>query len=163
MFLLRTLLKKLKALDRASGPSKRTESVSSILENLWFITAFRAGIRIPIRINGINRIRIQPVLDPQHWYLIMLLLLNQHFTSNVENRPRRIQYSYLHKPDYQTPVPEFIDPDLGMKNSIFMKNSSKRSFSNQFVPRDTSISMLWTRSDWGVVFKYWNCVEEEIS
>jgi hypothetical protein len=56
------------------------------------------------------------------------------------------------------PVPEFIDPDFGMKTSVFVKNSPKRSFSYQFVPRDASINMFWTRSDWGVVFKYWNCI-----
>jgi ferredoxin-like protein FixX len=60
-------------------------------------------------------------------------------------------------------VPEFIDHELGTKTSIFVKTSPKRSFSYQFVPRDASISMFWKRSDWGVVFKYRNCVEEEIS
>jgi hypothetical protein len=39
-------------------------------------------------------------------------------------------------------VPEFIDPDLGMKTSIFVKNSPKRSVSFQFVARDAGISMF---------------------
>ncbi len=60
-------------------------------------------------------------------------------------------------------VPEFIDPVLGMKMIVFMKTSLKRSFSIQSVPRDAGISLFWMRSDWGVVFKYWNGVEEEIS
>jgi hypothetical protein len=60
-------------------------------------------------------------------------------------------------------VPEFIDPVLGMKMIVFMKTSRKRSFSIQSVPRDAGISLFWMRSDWGVVFKYGNCVEEEIS
>jgi hypothetical protein len=50
-------------------------------------------------------------------------------------------------------VPEFIDPDLGMKTSIFVKNSPKRSFSYQFLPRDALISMFWMRSDWGGGFQ----------
>ncbi len=61
------------------------------------------------------------------------------------------------------PVPEFIDRVLGMKMIVLAKSSSKRSVSIQSVPRDIGISLFWTRSDWGVVFKYWNCVEEEIS
>jgi hypothetical protein len=40
-------------------------------------------------------------------------------------------------------VPEFIDPDLGMKTSIFVKNSPKCSVSFQFVARDAGISMFW--------------------
>jgi hypothetical protein len=42
----------------------------------------------------------------------------------------------------QRHVPEFIDPDLGMKTSIFVKNSPKRSVSFQFVARDAGISMF---------------------
>jgi hypothetical protein len=60
-------------------------------------------------------------------------------------------------------LPEFIDTDLGMKTSIFVKTSPKRSFSYQFVPRAAGISIFWKRSDWEVIFKCWNCVEEEIS
>ena len=60
-------------------------------------------------------------------------------------------------------MPVCRDPELGTKTSIFVKTSPKRSFSYQFVPRDASISMFWKRSDGGVVFKYRNCVEEEIS
>jgi ferredoxin-like protein FixX len=60
-------------------------------------------------------------------------------------------------------VPEFIDPVLGMKMIVFAKTSSKRSFSIQSVPRDVGVGVFWMRSELGVVFKYWNCVEEEIS
>jgi hypothetical protein len=58
-------------------------------------------------------------------------------------------------------VPEFIDPVLGMKMIVFMKTSRKRSFSIQSVPTDASLSLFWMR--FGVVFKYWDCVEEKIS
>ncbi len=61
------------------------------------------------------------------------------------------------------PVPEFIDPVLVVKMIVFAKISPKRSFSNQSVPIEAGLSLFWKRSDWGVVFKYWNCVEEEIS
>jgi hypothetical protein len=60
-------------------------------------------------------------------------------------------------------VPEFIDPVLGMKTLVFAKTCAKRSFSIQSVPRDAGFSLFWMRSDWGVVFKYWDCVELEIS
>ncbi len=60
-------------------------------------------------------------------------------------------------------MPEFIDPVLGMKMIVFAKIRLKRSFSIQFVPRDPGLSLFRKRSDWGVVFKYWNCVEDEIS
>ncbi len=50
-----------------------------------------------------------------------------------------------------------------MKMIVFVKTSTKRSFTIQSVPRDAGISLFWMRSDWGVVFKYWNCVEEAIS
>ncbi len=62
-----------------------------------------------------------------------------------------------------SPVPEFIDPVLGVKMIVFAKISPKRSFSIQSVPIDAGLGLFWTRSDWGVVFKYWSCVEEEIS
>jgi hypothetical protein len=61
------------------------------------------------------------------------------------------------------PVPEFIDPVLSMKMIVFTKISPKRSFSIQSVPRDAALSLFWMRSEWGLVFKYWNCVEDEIS
>ncbi len=48
---------------------------------------------------------------------------------------------------YPKSVPEFIDPELDTKTSIFVKTSPKSSFSYQFVPRDASISMFWKRSD----------------
>ncbi len=61
------------------------------------------------------------------------------------------------------PVPEFIDPVLGVKMIVFVKISPKRSDSIESVPRDASLSLFWIRSDYGFVFKYWDCVEEEIS
>jgi hypothetical protein len=61
------------------------------------------------------------------------------------------------------PVPEFIDPVLGMKMIVFAKTSSIRWFSIQYVPRDAGPCLFWMRSELGVVFKYWSCVEEEIS
>ncbi len=60
-------------------------------------------------------------------------------------------------------VPEFIDPVLGVKMIVFVKISPKCSYSIQSVPTDASLSLFWKRSDWGVVFKYSNCVEEEMS
>jgi hypothetical protein len=65
--------------------------------------------------------------------------------------------------DLPPPVPEFIDPVMGVKMIVFMETSPKRSFLIESVPRDAGVSLFWMRSDWGVVFKYWNCVEEEIS
>jgi hypothetical protein len=60
-------------------------------------------------------------------------------------------------------VPEFIDPVLGMKMIVFAKISPKRSFSIQSVPRDAGLSLFWMRSYVWVVFKYWDCVECEVS
>ncbi len=60
-------------------------------------------------------------------------------------------------------VPKFIDPVLGMKMIVFVKISPKRSFSIQSVPRDAGLSLFWMRSYVWVVFKYWDCVECEIS
>jgi hypothetical protein len=60
-------------------------------------------------------------------------------------------------------VPEFIDPVLGMKMLVFAKTCGNRSFSFQSVPREAGFSLFWMRSDLQVVFKYFNCVEEEIS
>ena len=61
------------------------------------------------------------------------------------------------------PVPEFIDPVLAVKMIVFAKLSPKRSFSFQSVPIVAGLRLFWMRSDGGVVFKYSNCVEEEIS
>ncbi len=72
-------------------------------------------------------------------------------------------YSLFSLKQKECSVPEFIDPVLSMKMIVFAKISLKRSFSIQFVPRDPGLSLFWMRSDWGVVFKYWNCVEDEIS
>jgi hypothetical protein len=60
-------------------------------------------------------------------------------------------------------LPEFIDPVLGVNMIVFAKISPKRSFSIQSAPIDAGLGLFWTRSDWGVVFKYWSCVEGEIS
>jgi hypothetical protein len=60
-------------------------------------------------------------------------------------------------------VPVCRNPVLGMKTLVFAKTCAKRSFSIQSVPRDAGFSLFWMRSDWWVVFKYWNCVEDEIS
>ena len=95
----------------------------------------------------------------------------EYSTRVVQEGDRRCKKSTLNDLAYLTPlriplmnpVPEFIDPVLGMKMIVFAKISLKRSFSIQFVPRDPGLSLFWMRSDWGVIFKYWNCVEDEIS
>jgi hypothetical protein len=50
-----------------------------------------------------------------------------------------------------------------MKTSIFVKTMPKRSFSYQFAPRDAGIACFGRDQIGGVVFKYCNCVEEEMS
>jgi hypothetical protein len=52
-------------------------------------------------------------------------------------------------PPRKTPVPEFIDPVLGMKTLVFAKTCPKRSFSIQSVPRDAGFSLFWMRLDLG--------------
>jgi hypothetical protein len=66
-------------------------------------------------------------------------------------------------PLLSTTEPEFIDPVLGMKMIVFVKIRPKRWYSIQSVPRDAGFRLFWMRSDWWVVFEYWNCVEDEIS
>jgi hypothetical protein len=60
-------------------------------------------------------------------------------------------------------MPEFIDPVLEVKMIVFAKTSPKHSFSIQSVPIDASLSLFWMRSYMGVVFKYRDFVEHEIS
>jgi hypothetical protein len=43
-------------------------------------------------------------------------------------------------------VPEFIDPVLDVKMTIFAKTSPKRSFSIQSVPRDADLRLFWMRT-----------------
>jgi len=60
-------------------------------------------------------------------------------------------------------VPEFIDQVLGVKMIVFAKTSPNRSFSIYSVPRNAGLGLIWMRSNLVVVFKYWDCVEVEIS
>jgi hypothetical protein len=69
-------------------------------------------------------------LNRKRAYWLVFAKTGSIISGTVQSGP--IQYVQL----YMMPVPEFIDPVLGMKMIVFVKIRPKRSYSIQSVPRD---------------------------